>query len=393
MALSNLTKGIFAFFQHWPPYSGAAALRGHSILRGLRDVPFENARLLRVYTTTPNTTALDRVEIVELPVEELENSERLSKRIVGELRIGWVASREILRKGGGCDFLVISMPAYLTAIVLSLMARLYRVPYALELRDVYPQVYTEAGLIRRGSMLYRFFSYLSRLAYERAECVVTATRGLERVVRAESPDANVHYVYNGFPTRFLSRDAAKHERFTVCFHGVLGFFQDIETLISVAAELEQHEVDVLVIGYGRQDSLLRQRVPANLSFRGRLSFDQTIAEIEQCHLGLCLRKNDGISKDAFPVKIWEYLGLGIPSIVTPKCEAGDFLEANRCGFQLESGRVEEIVEKILELKSDAGELARLSENCRQVRTSYTREKLGAQVAALILESVARPDHC
>jgi glycosyltransferase involved in cell wall biosynthesis len=221
---------------------------------------------------------------------------------------------------------------------------------------------------------------------------VTATRGLERVVRAESPGANVHFVYNGFPKAFLSRDASKHERFTVCFHGVLGFFQDIETLIHVAAALEKHEVDVLVIGYGRQEPLLRGEVPANLSFRGRLSFDQTVAEIEKCHLGLCLRKNDGISKDAFPVKTWEYLGLGIPSIVTPTCEAGDFLQANGCGFQLEAGRVAEIVEKILELKGDAGELARLSENCRRVRTAYTREKLGAQAAALILEGVARPDH-
>ena len=383
-----MTKRISAFFQHWPPYSGAAALRGQSILCGLRDVPFAPGTSLRAYTTTPNATAVARVEVIELPVEELENSERLSKRIVGELRIGWVASREIFRKGGGCDFLVISIPAYLTGIVLSLMSRLYRVPYALELRDVYPQVYAEAGLIRRGSVFYRVFAYLSRRAYERAECVVTATRGLERVVRAESPGANVHFVYNGFPARFLSRDAAKHERFTVCFHGVLGFFQDIETLISVAAALQQHEVDVLVIGYGRQESLLREAVPANLSFRGRLSFDQTVAEIEKCHLGLCLRKNDGISKDAFPVKAWEYLGLGIPSIVTPVCEAGDFLAANGCGFQFESGRVGEIVAKILELKGDADALARLSQNCRQVRTAYTREKLGAEAAALILESVA-----
>lgn len=342
-----------------------------------------------MYTTTPDTTEVDRVEVVELPVEELENSEKLPKRIIGELRIGWVASREILRKGGGCDLLIISIPAYLTGIVLSLMSRLYKVPYALELRDVYPQVYAEAGLIRRGSMLYRLFAYLSRMAYERAECVVTATKGLQRVVRAESPSANAHYVYNGFPALFLSRDASKHERFTVCFHGVLGFFQDIETLIRVAAELQKHDVDVLVIGYGRQESLLKEGVPENLSFRGRLSFDQTITEIEKCHLGLCLRKNDGISKDAFPVKIWEYLGLGIPSIVTPRCEAGDFLEANECGVQIESGRVGEIVETILELKRDAHELARLSHNCGQVRISYTREKLGAEAAALMLESVAR----
>ena len=336
-----------------------------------------------MYTTTPNPTILDGIDVAVLPVAELENSERITKRIVGELRIGWTASREILGKGGGCDLLIISMPAYLAGVVLSAMSRLRKVPYALELRAVYPQVYAEAGLIRRESIIYRLFSYFSRLAYENAECVVVATRGLERVVRSDAPKANVHCVYNGFPAEFLSRQAKKNERFTVCFHGVMGFFQDVETLIRVAAELHQHDVDVLVIGYGRQEHLLRERVPPNLSFRGRLPFEQTIAEIEKCHLGLCLRTDDGISKDAFPVKIWEYLGLGIPSIVTPRCEAGDFLEANACGFQLDSGRVRDLVDKILELKANPGELTRLTERCRSIGAEYTRERQGVIAAEVI----------
>ncbi len=344
---------------------------------------------MRVYTTTPNTIATDGVDVVELPVEELENSEKLWKRILGELHIGWVASREIFRSRNGCDYLIISVPAYLTGIVLSGMSRLYKVPYALELRDIYPQVYAEAGLIKRGSAIYRVFSHLSRRAYEHATCVVTATRGLEKAVREESPEANVHCVYNGFPAEFLDRESRKHERFTVCFHGVLGFFQDIETLIRVAAALQEHEIDVVVIGYGRQEGLLRKGTPGNLTFHGRLPYDQTISEVEKCHLGLCLRKDDGISKDAFPVKVWEYLGLGIPSIVTPRCEAGDFLEDKRCGFQLDSGQVPQIVGKILDLKNDADQLAGLSQNCREARKLFTRKKLGAEAAELILKSVSR----
>ncbi len=384
-----MTKRISAYFQHWPPYSGAAALRGRSILTGLRDLPAEQGKAaLRVYTTTPNPTRFDGIDVAVLPVEELENSERITKRIFGELRIGWIAAREILRRGGRCDWLLISMPAYLAGVVLSARSRLRKVPYALELRDVYPQVYAEAGLIRYGSVVYRMFTFFSRLTYENADCVLVATRGLERVVRSDAPRANVHCVYNGFPAEFLDRKAEKRARFTVCFHGVMGFFQDIETLIRVAAELQQHDVDVLVIGYGRQEPLLRTKVPPNLTFRGRLPFEQTVAEIERCHLGLCLRKDDGISKDAFPVKTWEYLGLGIPSLVTPRCEAGDFLEANGCGFQFDSGRVPELLEKILELKANPQELRQLSKRCRRVGAEYTRENMGARAAGILAAHVS-----
>ncbi|MEM9321273.1 MAG: hypothetical protein AAGA41_00460 [Pseudomonadota bacterium] len=75
-------------------------------------------------------------------------------------------------------------------------------------------------------------------------------------------------VYNGVPGDFLTPGGEKRERFTVCFHGVIGFFQDIETLIAVARELEQNDVDVVVIGYGRQESLMRGDIPANLEFLG-----------------------------------------------------------------------------------------------------------------------------
>ncbi|MEO1118152.1 MAG: glycosyltransferase family 4 protein [Pseudomonadota bacterium] len=378
---------IFAFFQHWPPYSGAAALRGRSILLGLRDRDAAGETSLHVRTTTPDPVEFDRIEVETLPVGELENSEGIVKRVLGELRIGWIAAREILGKSGGCELLIISMPAYLAGIVLSFRARRKRVPYVLEVRDVYPQVYAGAGLIKRGSLIYRFFTRLSRRAYENAAAVVVATRGLERVVREDAPKANVQCVYNGFPGDFLTRSGDKHERFTACFHGVMGFFQDIETLIAVARELAQHDVDVVVIGYGRQESLLRGDVPANLRFLGRLPFEQTIETIERCHLGLCLRKDDPISRDAFPVKTWEYLGLGMPSIVTPHCEAGAFLEEKGCGFQLESGNVEAIVGQVLALKNNADALAALAARCRTVGADYTRKRLGAKAAEVFADTI------
>ena len=87
---------IFAFFQHWPPYSGAAALRGRSILLGLRDRDAAGETSLHVRTTTPDPVEFDRIEVETLPVGELENSEGIVKRVLGELRIGWIAR--------GCTF-------------------------------------------------------------------------------------------------------------------------------------------------------------------------------------------------------------------------------------------------------------------------------------------------
>lgn len=382
-----MKKSLAFFFQHMPPYSGAAALRGQSIVRALPEL-LPDAEIV-VYTSTPKAHAIEGVDVVPLKVAEVENSQGLKQRILGELRLGYAAARQMFSGSRKADLAVISSPGYIAALVQVFFARWHRVPYVLEMRDIYPQVYAEALLLDRRSLLYSFFNYLSCWMYRHAELVLCATKGLAREVLKVEPEACVKHVYNGFPADLADRRPEKYSRFTVCFHGILGFFQDVETLLLVAAKLADHDVDVVAVGYGRKESLLQTAQLSNLRFLGRLPFEQTIAEIERCHVGLCLRLDDDISKDAFPVKVWEYLGLGMPSIVTPPCEAGDFLLEHECGLVLNSGDVDGIVSAILKVRHESRYLQRLSVSCRKLASQYTREQTGAAAAAAVAEVLSR----
>lgn len=372
-----------------PPYSGAAALRGASIMVALAQRLEGRPHHIRVFTTIPKPDTLPSLEVRSIGTPEVENALGLPARIVGELRMGWVASKAMFGGETRCDLAVISTPGYLAALVIAFVARRRGVPYVLELRDVYPQVYAEAGLLRRRSWLYRFFARRTGAMYTGARAVIAATQGLARTVSADAPQARVHAVYNGFPSKLLARRAVKHERFTVGFHGVMGFFQDIETLVEVARALLPHEVDIVVVGYGRKETLIAEAGLPNLRFLGRQPFDATVEQIARCHVGLCLRKDEEISRDAFPVKVWECLGLGLPSIVTPVCEAGEFLHIERCGFQLPAGDVQTIVALVLRLKNDPGELAALTDRCRRTAERFTREQTGIEAARVVEQCLPR----
>jgi glycosyltransferase involved in cell wall biosynthesis len=370
-----------------PPYSGAAALRGASIMAAVARLLSDRPRNVLVFTTVPSPEALPGLTVETLGVPEVENALSLPARILGELRLGWAAGRRMFLVGPRCDLAVVSTPGYLAALLVCSLARWRRVGYVLELRDVYPQVYAEAGLLSRKSRLYRFFARRSKVMYEGAQFVIAATRGLAREVSDKAPAARVRHVYNGFPSNLLARQPVKYERFTVCFHGTLGFFQDVETLLEVARRLGEHQVDCVVVGYGRKEAEIVEAALPNLKFYGRQPFEKTIDIVERCHVGLCLRKDEAISKDAFPVKVWEYLGLGLPSIVTPVCEAGEFVKAHDCGFQLPSGSVSAIVECILWLKNRPNNLRELSARCRETAAQFTREETGLEAAQVILSCV------
>ncbi len=379
---------ITAFFQHMPPYSGAAALRGESIMKGLAKLPELHGADITVYTSIPSPLSIDGVQVFTLGAPEVENSLSLKRRLLGELHMGWVAARCLFARSPRPDLAVISSPGYIAALVMAAVARRRRVPYVLEMRDIYPQVYAEAELIRRESLLYRFFAKRSRNLYMGARLVITATQGIASEVRKVVPEANVNCVYNGFPVELMNRRPGKHQRFTVCFHGVLGFFQDVETLLKVAERLLPHGVDVVVIGYGRKEEPLKKTTLPNVRFLGRQPFVDTINAVERCHLGLCLRLDDDISKDAFPVKVWEYLGLGIPSIITPPCEAGYFVAEHGCGLVHESGDFDAIVSTILALKAEPARIDEMSARCRIVASRYTREQTGLAAAQLIAHAAA-----
>lgn len=345
--------------------------------------------LISVFCTTPNTQPIDGVKIITVKAPEVENSLSLKRRLIGELRMGLAASWNMFFQSGQADLAIISSPGYIAALVQTFFAKFRGVPYVLEMRDIYPQVYVEASLMRRSSMIYKLFSRFSQGMYQGATLVICATQGLAREVVNQAPQSRVQCVYNGFPAQLAERRVDKYHRFTICFHGILGFFQDVDTLMKVAERLKQHDIDIIVVGYGRKEGPLRQSKLNNLRFLGRKSFEETILEVERCHLGLCLRLNDEISKDAFPVKVWEYIGLAIPMIITPPCEAGDFLRHHDCGIVLDSGDTEGIVRNILDLKNNLSRLEQLAMNCRALSSHYTREQTGLKAAQLILDQLVK----
>jgi glycosyltransferase involved in cell wall biosynthesis len=377
--------GFTVFYQHMPPFPGGAALRGDAVVTALSATLRPLGYVIRVVTAAGEPRRADGVEIDVLPASDVENAAKLAQRVGGELRLGWQVGRRLTRGRPAAAY--ISSPAFLAALVATLWCRLCRVPYVLEVRDVYPQVYMHAGLLSASSLAYRLLLAASKYMYTGARRIIVVTQGLRASVAPLAASVPIDCIYNGYPESLQRLRPPKHERFTVCFHGVLGFFQDIETLIVLAARLAAHDIDMVVIGYGRKESLLRGELPGNLRFLGRLAFERTVAEVARCHVGLCLRLQDEISRDAFPIKVWEYLGLGMPSIVTPPCEAGQFVEQHRCGFQLPAGDIEALLRTILDLRADPQRIAAIARNCDAVSPQYSREQTGKQVAQLVVQTL------
>jgi glycosyltransferase involved in cell wall biosynthesis len=80
--------------------------------------------------------------------------------------------------------------------------------------------------------------------------------------------------------------------------------------------------------------------------------------------------------------VWEYLGLEIPSVITPICEAGTFVERHGCGVQLPAGDHEAIRRTIQKLRDDTARLAAMRARCATAAARFSREQTGLQAARI-----------
>ncbi len=348
------------------------------------------AAAITVLAAQGAATPQSRYRFERVEIGTPDNREHLIARFLRELRFGFAIAGSILSYRRVLSGVLVSSPPYLSAIIASAAARFVRAPFFLEVRDLYPEVYSASHLLNKRSWIYRILLGFSRRMYTQARLVIALTDGIRHRIRLLAPRANVRVVYNGFPEALLEVDRPRAQRFTLCFHGNVGFFQDVETLVKVANQVVTDDIDLVVIGSGRKERQLQAFAGGNLRHFPARPFKETIELVATAHVGLCLRLGDDLSVGAMPVKVFEYIGLGIPTLVTPRCEAGDLLERIGCGWQFDAGDVPAIVAAVRRLKSDYALWERMSSAARAAAPGMTRELYAEQFAESMFAELQIP---
>jgi len=243
----------------------------------------------------------------------------------------------------------------------------------IDVRDLYPDVYVNQGLISESSSIHKLLSYLEKSIYKRAFYILCATEGLEREIINRSNKNKVILLRNGY-ANFFKISSIKQNNFTVVFHGSLSKFQNIDLLIDIIKKINNltQEIKFIIIGSGPKEIILKNLISDNLLFLGRLSNEETAYIVNKCHLGISLRDDSKISIDSFPVKLYEYIGAGIPSIATPISEGGRILEKLKIGFNLDNN-CKSIIDLIIKLHLDTDFYNEIIKQNIKYRNKFSRD--------------------
>ncbi len=266
-----------------------------------------------------------------------------------------------------------------------------RVPWILEIRDLWPASIVSVGAMRRGVVI-RLLEKIEAAAYRAADVVVPVTDSFVSHIRKARPSAPVTVIKNGLNLKqFIRVGESEAEafrtahglsaKFVAAYVGTHGMAHGLDCVIDAAKRLQDRtDIAFLLVGDGSERLRLEAKCAAegltNVVMLGQQpkSLMPTIWSVTDAALVL-LRKLD-LFKDVLPSKMFEAMGLACPIVLGVEGEALALVEEAKAGIGIEPESGEHLAAAVLKLADDAALAARLGASGKAfVEAQFDRERL------------------
>jgi len=171
---------------------------------------------------------------------------------------------------GRADVVIVSSPTFFSIWSAWLLARTKRARFIVEVRDLWPAIFVELGVLKNRSII-RVLEGLELAAYRAASAVVVVSRGFKDHIEARGiPGEKIHVIPNGADLdRFEARAPDDHTRVAlgakpedtlVLYSGAHGISHGLTSVADAAAELRELPIHFTFVGEGAAKAELARRV-------------------------------------------------------------------------------------------------------------------------------------
>jgi UDP-N-acetylmuramyl pentapeptide phosphotransferase/UDP-N-acetylglucosamine-1-phosphate transferase/glycosyltransferase involved in cell wall biosynthesis len=241
---------------------------------------------------------------------------------------------------GRADTVVVSSPAFFSIGSAWLMARLMRARLVVEVRDLWPAIFTELGVMTSRPLI-RALERLELAAYAAADQVVVVSEGFrDNLIGRGVPAGQVHTIRNGVDLAGFRPDmpadpvtrarlGARPGDCLVLYAGTHGISQALPGVADAAKVLADRPVHVAFVGEGSDKPRLRCRVAelglTNVTLAGPVPPQQVPRLLAAADICLVTLRDVPLFATFIPSKMFEYLASGRPVIGAVAGEAAQLL--------------------------------------------------------------------
>ncbi len=282
------------------------------------------------------------------------------------------------------------------------LARLKRVPFLFEVRDLWPAFAVAVGVLT-NPILIRASEWLERFLYRRADILMVNSPGFIEHVRAKGA-RQVEFVPNGADTGMFYPEAdgcsfrqmyGLEEKFIALYAGAHGMSNDLDVLLEAADQLRsQNEIALVLLGDGKEkprlEMLAAKMELANVCFIPSVPKNEMAEALAAADVCIAILKPVAMYKTVYPNKVFDYMAAGRPVILAIDGVIRDMVEAAQGGVVVPPGDAKSLGDAIRILAGDCHQRALMGQNGRRyVETYFDRPVVANHLNEIMVRMVKK----
>jgi glycosyltransferase involved in cell wall biosynthesis len=296
------------------------------------------------------------------------------------------------------DVVISTSPQFFCGLAGYFVSRIKRVPWVLEIRDIWPESIVAVGAMQK-SVWIRFLEWLEAFAYRHADHVVVVTESFRSHIEARGvAPSRITVIKNGVDLSFFSpkphaSDVAEElglsRKFVVSYVGTHGVSHGLETVLEAAELLRSTpEIVFLLVGDGaRREALLRQRDEmelTNVIMLGQQPKVRMPGIWSATAVSLVLLRDQQLFRSVIPSKIFESMAMMKPIILGVCGESQQIVETSGAGVCIRPESARELAQAVRTLWQDAARREAMGRAGRAYAEQHAdRNRLAERYEALL----------
>jgi glycosyltransferase involved in cell wall biosynthesis len=298
-------------------------------------------------------------------------------------------------------------PPIFQGVTAWLLARLKRVPFLFEVRDLWPAFAIAVGVLKNPTLI-KMSHWLERFLYRHADQVVVNSPGYVTHV-SERGARRVELVPNGAdPHMFDPADPGASfrsahqlgDKFVVLYAGAHGMSNDLGVALSAARLLQDapgsSDVVVTFLGDGKEKPALQKQAAemglTNVLFLPPVPKDEMAAALAGADACLAILKPIEEYKTTYPNKVFDYMAAGRPVLLAIDGVIRQVVEAAQCGVFAQPGDPAALAHAILQLAADRAASRQMGLAGRAYLEQHFSRSVVAEKLAGLLEEMVKSSH-
>lgn len=282
------------------------------------------------------------------------------------------------------------------------VARMRRVPWVFEVRDLWPEFAIAVGVLRNRLWI-AIARWWEAFLYRQADRLIVNSPGfIAHLVGRGAEPARIVSIPNGVdPAMFDPRaDGGDFRRrhglegkFVALYAGAHGLSNDLTMLVQAAERLaDEPQIAVVLVGDGREKPGLmaqaEQRRLVNMHFLPSQPKAAMGAVLAAADCGVAILKAIPAYRTTYPNKVFDYMAAGRPVVLAIDGPVREVVETARAGVAVPPGDAAALAQAIRHLARNRDEAREMGRNGRKHVVAHFSRAALAQILEATLQAVA-----